>query len=328
MGDKNFWKNKNVLITGGGGFIGSHLADILLKLDANVSITIRNKDSNHDFINHVIDKIKIYYGDLRDINNCLKATAKQNVVFNLAAKVGGLEYNIKHPGSIFRDNLLVFMSILEASRINKVDRFITVSSACVYPRFCTIPTPEEDGFKDEPEPTNQGYGWAKRMEEFLSMWYRTEFEMKIAIGRPYNAYGPRDNFNPESSHVIPALIKKVLEADDSINVWGSGEQTRSFIYAADFAKGLLRLAEVMPKETINIGADEEIKIKEVVFLIRELTNSNIKVKFDTSKPEGQPRRKCDTKKAQSILGFKAQVPFREGLKETIDWYLESHHLKE
>jgi len=328
MRDRSIWKNRNVLITGGGGFIGSHLADLLIELEANVSITIRNKNSNHDFINHIFDKIKIYYGDLREYQNCLKASFQQNIVFNLAAKVGGLEYNIKHPGSIFRDNLLVFMNILEASRVNKVNRFITVSSACVYPRFCTIPTPEEEGFKDEPEPTNQGYGWAKRMEESLSMWYRTEFEMKIAIGRPYNAYGPRDNFNPESSHVIPALIKKVLETDDLINVWGSGEQTRSFIYATDFAKGLLRLAEVMPKETINIGADEEIKIKEVVFLIRELTNSNIEVKFDTSKPEGQPRRKCDTKRAHSILGFKAQVPFREGLKQTIEWYLESNHHKE
>jgi len=328
MGERSFWKNKNVLISGGGGFIGSHLAEILLELEAQVSITIRNKDSNHDFINHVIDKIKIYYGDLKEYNNCLEATSKQSVVFNLAAKVGGLEYNIKHPGSIFRDNLLVFMNILETSRVNRVDRFVTVSSACVYPRFCTIPTPEEEGFRDEPEPTNQGYGWAKRMEEYLSMWYRIEFEMNIAIARPYNAYGPRDNFNPESSHVIPALIKKVLEAKDSIDVWGSGEQTRSFIYATDFAKGLLRLAEIMPHETINIGADEEIKIKEVVFLVRELTNSNIEVKFDTSKPEGQPRRKCDTKRAQSILGFKAQVPFREGLKQTIEWYLESNHHKE
>lgn len=328
MGERSFWKNKNVLISGGGGFIGSHLAEILLELEAQVSITIRNKDSNHDFINHVIDKIKIYYGDLKEYNNCLEAISKQSVVFNLAAKVGGLEYNIKHPGSIFRDNLLVFMNILETSRVNRVDRFVTVSSACVYPRFCTIPTPEEEGFRDEPEPTNQGYGWAKRMEEYLSMWYRIEFEMNIAIARPYNAYGPRDNFNPESSHVIPALIKKVLEAKDSIDVWGSGEQTRSFIYATDFAKGLLRLAEIMPHETINIGADEEIKIKEVVFLIRELTNSNIEVKFDTGKPEGQPRRKCDTKRAQSILGFKAQVPFREGLKQTIEWYLESNHHKE
>lgn len=323
MENKEFWKNKNVLITGGSGFIGSHLADLLFELDANVSITIRNKKSNHNFINHLKDTIKIFYGDLREYNKCIEATKGQEILFNLAAKVGGLEYNIKHPGSIFRDNLLVFMNILEASRVNNVERFITISSACVYPRYCTIPTPEEEGLKDEPEPTNQGYGWAKRMEEFLSMWYRKEFGMKIAIGRPYNAYGPRDNFNPESSHVIPALIKKIVEAEESIEVWGSGEQSRSFIYATDFAMGLKRLAEIMPEETINIGADEEIKIKNLIFLIKELTNRDIKIKFDTSKPEGQPRRKCDTTRAQNILGFKTQVSIRDGLKDTIDWYLKN-----
>jgi len=321
--NKDFWENKNVLITGGGGFIGSYFAENLLNLGANVSLTIRNNTSNHNFINQILDEVRVFYGDLMEYSNCLNSTANQEVVFNLAAKVGGLEYNIKHPGSIFRENMLVFMNVLEASRINKVERFITISSACVYPRYCTIPTPEEEGFNGEPEQTNQGYGWAKRMEELLSNWYRTEFGMNIAIGRPYNAYGPRDNFNPESSHVIPALIKKILEGEDSLEVWGSGEQSRSFLYVTDFTKGLIRLAEVMPKETINIGADEEIKIKDLVFLIRELSNRHIEIKFDTNKPIGQPRRKCDTTRAQTILGFKTQVCLREGLKETIDWYIRN-----
>ncbi len=319
----NELKEKNVLVTGGGGFIGSHLAEKLLNLGANVSITIRNKDSNHNFINHIKSRIKIFYGDLREFNNCLNAISNQKIVFNLAAKVGGLEYNIKHPGSIFRDNLLIFMNVLEASRIIKTDQFITVSSACVYPRYCTIPTPEEEGFKNEPEPTNQGYGWAKRMEELLSEWYRFEFGMNIAIARPYNAYGPRDNFDPKSSHVIPALIKKVLEAKNSIEVWGSGEQSRSFIYVKDFVKGLIKLAKIMPKETINIGADEEIKIKNLVFLIKELSNRDIEIKFDTTLPIGQPRRKCDTTRAHQILKFEAQVSLREGLKKTIDWYIKN-----
>ena len=321
--NESFWKDKKVLITGGSGFIGSHLTEILLKLGVIVSITIRSKNSNHEFIQHVKDKLKIFYGDLTDYDNCLKSTKEQDVVFNLAAKVGGLEYNIKHPGSIFRENMQVFMNVLEASRINKVKRFVTVSSACVYPRFCSIPTPEEEGFKGVPEPTNQGYGWAKRMEEYLSLWFREEYGMNVSIGRPYNAFGPRDNFNPESSHVIPALIKKVLESDEEIEVWGSGNQSRSFIFATDFSKGLIRIAEVMPEEIINIGADEEIKIKEIVYLIKEIVNKNIKVVFNTNKPEGQPRRKCDTTKAKTILNFKAQVPFREGLKKTIEWYVKS-----
>jgi len=321
--DEDFWKSRNVLVTGGGGFIGSHLAEILCESGASVSITIRNRESNHQFVNHLLDKIKIYYGDLREYKNCLRATENQQIVFNVAAKVGGLEYNIEHPGSIFRDNMLIFMNVLEASRVNNNERFVTVSSACVYPRYCTIPTPEEEGFNGEPEPTNQGYGWAKRMEEYLSHWYRHEYDMNISVARPYNAYGPRDNFDPASSHVIPALIKKVLEAKNSIEVWGTGEQSRSFIYATDFVNGLIKIAEIMPKETINIGADEEIKIKELVYLIRELSNQNIEIIFDTSKPTGQPRRKCDTTKAQNILGFRAKVPFRKGLKKTIEWYIKN-----
>ena len=324
MINKDFWENKRVLITGGGGFIGSHFAEMLLGLKVKTSITIRNTESNHDFVRHIQDKLEIFYGDLTDFNCCLEATRGQQIVVNVAAKVGGLEYNIKHAGSIFRENMLIFMNILEASRVNKVDRFVTVSSACVYPRFCTIPTPEEEGFKDEPEPTNQGYGWAKRMEEYLSAWYRDEYGMNISIGRPYNAYGPRDNFNPESSHVIPALIKKVIEAKDTVEVWGDGEQSRSFIYATDFVKGLMKVAEIMPNQTVNIGADEEIKIKEIIFLIKDIIQSDVDIVFDTSKPVGQPRRKCDTTKAQQILGFKADVPFQTGLKNTIDWYIKSN----
>ena len=318
MINESFWKKKKVLITGGAGFIGSHFVEHLLELGAEVSITIRDKNSNHRFIKHILDKIKIFYGDLREYNNCLESTTGQKVVFNLAANVGGIEYNIKHPGSIFRDNLLIFMNILEASRINKVIRFITVSSACVYPRYCTIPTPEEEGFKDEPEPTNQGYGWAKRMEEFLSKSYRNEYGMNISIARPYNAYGPRDNFNPESSHVIPALIKKVVDGQNPIEIWGTGEQSRSFIYVTDIARGLIKMAEIMPKETLNIGAEEEITVRDLIYLIKELVNSNVDIIFNTNKPIGQPRRKCDNTKAQQILGFNTKVFFREGLKKTID----------
>lgn len=316
-----FFKNKKIVVTGGAGFIGSHLVEMLVAEGAVVTVPVHTKQSSLVFLDSIKDKIQLVYGDLNDIQNCLVFTKDKDIVMHLAARVGGVEYNIKHSGSIFRENLTIFMNILEASRLNKVERFLTVSSACVYPRFCTIPTPEEEGFKDKPEQTNEGYGWAKRMEEFLSQAYAKEYGMKIAIARPYNAYGPRDNFDPESSHVIPALIKRVFDGENPLHVWGDGKQTRSFLYVEDFCRGLLMMIEKHPvADPINIGANNEISIKQLIELIVKISGKKIKIDFDTSKPEGQPRRNCDTKKAEKILGFKAQVSLKEGLKKTIEWY--------
>lgn len=219
------------------------------------------------------------------------------------------------------NNIQIFMNMLESSRKLDVERFLTVSSACVYPRHCTIPTPEEEGFLSVPEPTNEGYGWAKRMEEFLSMTYKTEYGMKIAIARPYNAYGPRDNFDPKSSHVIPSLIKRVLDGENPLDVWGSGNQTRSFLYVEDFVEGILLTCEKYAvADPVNIGSDDETTIRDLVNLILNICKCDSKVIFDRSKPEGQPRRKCDTTKAKKVLGFEARTPLKEGLKNTIDWY--------
>jgi len=316
----SFWKGKRVLVTGGSGFIGSHLVELLVDAGANASITSHSDASIKRNIKQS-ESITIIKGDLMDYDFALKATKDKDVVMNLAAKVGGIEYNIKHPGSIFRENLQMFMNVLEASRVNGVNRFLTVSSACVYPRFCTIPTPESEGFKDSPEPTNEGYGWSKRMEEFISRAYATEFGMKIAIARPYNAYGPRDNFDPGSSHVIPALIKKVLDGEDPLVVWGSGNQSRSFLYVVDFARGLMEVTEKYAEcDPINIGNDTEVTIREIVEAICDITGKKIKIVYDKSKPEGQPRRNCDNTKLKEKTGFVPRIGLREGLKETIDWY--------
>ncbi len=317
----SFFKNKKILVTGGAGFIGSHVVEMLVAQGALVTVPLRSKESKTDFLDAVKNNITLAYDDLNDMKHCLQFTKDKEIVMHLAARVGGVEYNIKHSGSIFRENVTIFMNILEASRLNKVERFLTVSSACVYPRFCTIPTPEEEGFKDTPEQTNEGYGWAKRMEEFLSQAYAKEYGMKIAIARPYNAYGPRDNFDPNSSHVIPALIKRVFDGENPLRVWGDGKQTRSFLYVEDFCRGLLLMIEKYPvADPINIGANDEISIKQLIELIVKISGKKIKVDFDTSKPQGQPRRNCDTRKAEKILGFKAQVSLEEGLKKTIEWY--------
>lgn len=321
----NFFRNKKIVVTGGAGFIGSHLVEMLVAEGAEVTVPVHNKQSNLNFLDNVKDKIHIVYGDLNDIKNCLAVTKDKDIVMHLAARVGGVEYNMKHSGSIFRENLTIFMNILEASRLNNVKRFLTVSSACVYPRFCTIPTPEEEGFKDTPEQTNEGYGWAKRMEEFLSQAYAKEYGMKIAIARPYNAYGPRDNFDPCSSHVIPALIKRVFDGENPLVVWGSGKQTRAFLYVEDFCRGLLTIIEKYPQaDPVNIGANNEVSIQQLIELIVEISGKKVKIQFDTSKPEGQPRRNCDTKKAEKVLGFKAHVSLKEGLQKTIEWYKQQY----
>jgi GDP-L-fucose synthase len=319
----NFWKDKKVLVTGGAGFIGSHVVERLVEKGADISIVVIDNLQSGELRNleKVRDKIKFIKTDLKNMKECVKLCKGKEIVMNLAARVGGIEYNRLHHGTMFRDNMLINLNVLEAARLVNVERYLIVSSACVYPRNCIIPTPEEEGFKDNPEPTNEGYGWAKRMAEFMGQAYHREFGMKIAVARPYNCYGPRDHFAPEISHVIPALIKRVFDGEDPLIVWGDGEQSRSFLYVEDLARGLIEVTEKYAVcDPVNIGTDEEIKIKDLVKLIIELSGKNPKVYFDTSKPVGQPRRNCDNKKARKKVGFEAKVSLEEGLKRTIEWY--------
>jgi GDP-L-fucose synthase len=325
----SFWCGKKVLVTGGAGFIGSFVVEQLLAAGAAVRVSVLEEKDANRFLRDKLSDIEVVSADLRELHEATRATASQDVVLHLAAIVGGIEYNIKHPGSIFRDNVLLFMNTLEAARRNQVERFLVTSSACVYPRFCSIPTPESEGFLDRPEPTNEGYGWAKRMEEFLGESYAKEFGMRIAIARPYNCYGPRDNFAPESSHVIPALIRRIWrERENPLQVWGSGAQSRSFLYVEDFARGLLEVAEKHPvAEPLNIGADAETTVAD---LVRELNQIHLETRgahfdvvFDTTKPEGQPRRRCDTRLAQEKIGYSARMDFAQGLRATVQWYLDN-----
>lgn len=319
-----FWRHKKVLVTGGTGFIGSHVVEMLVEKGAVVRVPTRDQITAEGKRNlsAVIDKIEIVSADVSDLAGAIKATANQEVVINAAARVAGVQWNMAHPATMFRDNMLIAMNVLEAARLNGVERYLVVSSACVYPRFCSIPTPENEGFQDQPEPTNAGYGWAKRMSEFLGKSYSEEHGMSVAIARPYNAYGPRDNFKPDSSHVIPGLIERLMSGENPFNVWGNGEQSRSFLYVKDFARGLLEVAEKYPTgDALNLGTNEEVKIKDLVGLIMEIAGkSDVPVIFDPSKPTGQPRRCCDTTLAEEKIGWKTEYSLRQGLTETINWY--------
>ena len=319
----SYWDRKKVLVTGGGGFIGSHVVELLLKAGKGVKVTVADRPGpiKKRNLKAVWKDVRFLKAEFADPASCLKACKGQDVVLNLAASVGGVGYNSVHPGSLFRDNVAIGTNVLEAARKAEVERFLVVSSACVYPRDCAIPTPESEGTRDVPEKTNEGYGWAKRMAEYLGRAYAEEYGMQVAIARPYNAYGPRDHFDPARSHVIAALVKRVCDGESPLKVWGDGSTTRSFLFVEDFARGLLEVAEKYPEaDPLNIGADDEISVRDLAELILKLAGSRSALIFDKSKPSGQPRRHCDVTKAKAAIGFSARVALPEGLAKTIDWY--------
>ncbi|MFZ2025193.1 MAG: NAD-dependent epimerase/dehydratase family protein [Microgenomates group bacterium] len=319
--NKNFFEGKKVLVTGGTGFIGSHLVEKLLERGAVVTVFDKMTGGKIKFISHLKDKVQFIQGDCTNLMDAQKACKSQDIVMNLAAHVGGIEYNRFHQATMLRDNLLIASTMLEAARVTNVERFLVVSSACIYPSDAVIPTSETEGYKNEPEPTNGGYGWAKRVAEKLGFYYAQEFKMKIGIVRPYNAYGPRDQFDPASSHVIPALIKRVVDGENPVIVWGSGKQTRAFLFVDDLVEGMMKAVENYPvPDPINLGTDEEITIKELVEKIVKFSGVKTRIIFDTTKPDGSLRRNSDNTKAKEKIHFMASTSFDDGLKKTIDYY--------
>ncbi len=319
--ENTFWKGKKVLVTGGAGFIGSHVVEKLVVRGAKVTVLDTLQNGSKDNLQSVAKEITLIKGDCTNPEDALKACTGQDIVMNIAARVGGIEYNRTHQATMLRDNLLIGTVMIEAARKANVERFLDVSSACVYPRECSVPTPESEGFMSEPEPTNGGYGWAKRMSEKLAEYYAEEFGMKVGIVRPYNCYGPRDHFDPAVSHVIPALIKRVFDGENPVIVWGDGNQTRAFLYVDDMAEGMITAIENYPTpDPINLGTDDEISIKELITKIIAISGIKTKVEFDTTKPNGSPRRNSDNKKAIEQTGFVAKTSLDDGLRKTIDWY--------
>lgn len=316
-----FWPRRRVLVTGGAGFIGSHVVEKLVGRGADVTVLDNFSNGREENLAAVRDQVKVLRGDGTQLPDAVAACDGQQVVLNLAAHVGGIEYNRTHQGTMLRDNLLLGTVMLEAARRAGVERFLAVSSACVYPRDCAVPTPESEGFRGEPEPTNGGYGWAKRMAETAARYTAEEFGMRVGIVRPYNAYGPRDHFEPETSHVIPALIKRVLDGENPVRVWGSGKQTRAFLYVEDLAEGMLLAIERYPvPDPVNLGTDEEVSIAHLIQLILDASEIRAELVFDATKPDGSPRRQSDNRKARQHIGFTATTLFAEGLQRTIEWY--------
>ncbi len=309
---KAFFEDKRVVVTGGRGFLGSWIVE---KLQA--------RGCKNIFAPLITDY------DLREKENIqrLYSHAKPDVVIHLASVVGGIGANLENPGRFFYDNAIMGIQLIELARQFKIPKFVAIGTICAYPKFTPIPFREEDLWNGYPEETNAPYGLAKKMMLVQSQAYRQQYGFNSIFLLPVNLYGPRDNFDPRSSHVIPALIKKCIDAqnrhDQYIDVWGDGTPSREFIYVEDAAEGILLATELYNKsEPVNIGAGFEITIKELVSLIARLTGFQGEIRWDTSKPNGQPRRMLDTSRARKEFGFTARIQFEEGLKKTISWYRE------
>jgi len=312
-----FWQGKRVIVTGGSGFLGRVVVRKLQERGAEEIIVPRRAEY-----------------DLRDINAIRRlldhkpGTKPADVIIHLAANVGGIGANRNHPAEFFYDNLMMGTQLIHESWCAGVDKFVAVGTVCAYPKFAPIPFHEEDLWNGYPEETNAPYGLAKKMMLVQGEAYREQYGFDTIFLLPVNLYGPGDNFDLETSHVIPALIRKALEAiergDDQLVIWGDGSPTREFLYVDDAAEGILLAAErYESSEPVNIGSSFEISIKDLAETIVRLTGFQGKLVFDTSKPNGQPRRKLDVSRAHEKFGFLSHTSFEDGLRKTIEWYREN-----
>ena len=309
-----FWDSKKVTVTGGKGFLGSYILEKLQQRDCKCI--------------SVADLPEYDLTCLKDIQRMYQEQ-KPDIVIHLAAVVGGIGANRGNPGKFFYENAIMGTQLMHEAYLNKIEKFVALGSICAYPKFTPVPFKEENLWNGYPEETNAPYGLAKKMILVQSQSYRRQYGFNSIFLLPVNLYGPRDNFDPNSSHVIPALIKKcvdsIQEGKNKIEVWGTGKPSREFIYAEDAAEGILLAAEKYNKsDPVNIGAGFEITINDLVNLIVRLTGFKGDIVWDTSKPDGQPRRMLDTSKARKEFGFEAKTSFEEGLKKTIEWYVENY----
>ncbi|MBQ7555802.1 GDP-L-fucose synthase [bacterium] len=307
---------KRICVTGGLGFLGSHLID-RLKARGCKNVFIADRDK-YDLTKEA-EIIRMY------------EEIKPDIVIHLAAVVGGIGANREHPGSFYYLNMVMGAMLIEQARLHNIEKFVALGTICAYPKFTPVPFKETDLWLGYPEETNAPYGLAKKMMMVQLQAYRQEYDFHGIYLLPVNLYGPRDNFDDRSSHVIPALIKKCVEAKeagrDSIEVWGTGKATREFFYVEDAAEAIALAAERYDgTEPVNLGAGFEISIKDLVELIAKLTGFTGKIVWDSSKPDGQPRRCLDTSRAKEYFGFQAHTNFEEGLKKTIDWYKENREV--
>jgi GDP-L-fucose synthase len=305
-------KGKRVVVTGGAGFLGSYVVEALRKRGVE-PVVPRSRELDLVEMAHV---------------RRLYREAKPQVVIHLAAVVGGIGANRENPGKFFYENLMMGVQLIEEARKAGTEKVVAIGTVCAYPKFTPVPFREDDLWNGYPEETNAPYGLAKKMLLVQAQAYRHQYGVNAIFLLPVNLYGPRDNFDPKVSHVIPALIKKVVDAQQEgkkeIVCWGDGSPTREFLHARDAAEGIVLATERYDGELpVNLGSSEEHAIKDLARLIADACEFKGQIRWDPSQPNGQPRRKLDTRRAESLFGFKARIPFAEGLRETVAWYREA-----
>lgn len=313
----SFWQNRRVCVTGGAGFLGSFVTEKLRQRGANEIFIPRYPQ--YDLVQP------------QDVERLLD-DARPDVIIHLAAHVGGIGANRLHPAEFFYDNLMMGVQLMHQAWKRGVEKFVAIGTVCAYPKYTPVPFREDDLWNGYPEETNAPYGLAKKMLLVQAQAYRQQYGFNAIFLLPVNLYGPRDNFDLESSHVIPALIRKCIEAQESgqetVEVWGDGSPTREFLYVEDAAEGILLAAErYNGADPVNLGSGFEISIRDLAELIRRLTGFEGKLVWDTSKPNGQPRRALDISRAERYFGFRAKTDFEEGLRRTIEWYRQNRPAK-
>jgi len=303
------WTEKNVLVTGGAGFLGSYVIELLKKNNVNNLIAPSSTEC-----------------DLIQLSNCKQIVKGMDIVFHLAAKVGGIGFNQEKPAELFYDNIMMGTQLMNEAKNAGVEKFIALGTICSYPKFTKLPFSEDSIWDGYPEETNAPYGLAKKMLLVQSQAYRQQYNFKSIVVFPTNLYGPKDNFDPISSHVIPALIKKIYKSkleNSALTVWGDGSPTRDFLYVEDAARGIVLAAEKYDDDSpINLGSGKEVSIKDLVAILCKIMNFEGKIIWDTTKPNGQPRRCVSIKLAEEKIGFKPTVDFEMGLTNTVNWFQE------
>ncbi len=302
--------DSQIVVTGGAGFLGSALVERLNSAGVRPENIIVPRSSE---------------SDLRVAANCEKVVKGADLVIHLAARVGGIGFNQANPASLFYDNAIMGLQMMEASRVAHVEKFVAIGTVCAYPKYTPVPFKEADLWNGYPEDTNAPYGLAKKMLLVQAQAYRQQYGFNAIYLLPVNLYGPRDNFDPESSHVIPAMIRRFVEAVDAgskqVRLWGTGHVSREFLYVDDAAEGIFLAIKLYDKpDPVNLGTGYEIEIRDLANLVADLTNFSGEIVWDPSRPDGQPRRNLDTLKAEEEFGFKAKTSLKEGIRKTIDWY--------